>query len=659
MVVGAAGGEPIRPLLDEATRRFARGEAAQGEELVRRAWLKGEGTAEERVEAGVAYARVLWRVRNKPAAARKVLGAARALKANPARPWLELAELETASGRYSVACDAARAALPLAGNSNEKREARARFGEAMCAEVFETVLRGGLPATNSALLGRVREGLGLLEPVMQNEPGWRAPSRCQILLALLAGDGNAALRAWHSYFLLVPGEPSPRPHLENPRDLGDLVMENGKWNCRPVVFMEPEAILEKLLPDFTADSVEMRLKVVRALAGGRLFPEAATLAVNWGLKGDKTIDDIIIYGRWYDNLSRRVENEYRRHAQGKSYWHHVRIPGVLDWDLGKTSRVERLVQSELRRLWRERHPRPNAPPYPAEGSGVDLAISFGAVIRSVEAPDFFSFSHIIMTSDESIEQYGRTQSMHCVTLDSFICNGYGDWLMGFTGAALGGWASPPSGFAEVRVDYPLNIFEAFVDPDLYREYISERLPGLATEDEARARTNACGYFPGLALRLFVRGNERLLERLKAEGLSGVELRTAFLQERQRLLRPAHILAHEGRHVFDMSDKPGGYSGAELEFRAKCSEIVFAPDPLLIAGVGNIFSPNIGRKDNGHGSANTRIMKLLADWMKVHSAEIAALDESRPLLPQFDRLTDDQMRAAFRAMDPRGQAEAKR
>jgi hypothetical protein len=36
----------------------------------------------------------------------------------------------------------------------------------------------------------------------------------------------------------------------------------------------------------------------------------------------------------------------------------------------------------------------------------------------------------------------------------------------------------------------------------------------------------------------------------------------------------------------------------------------------VPGVGNIFLSNIGRQDNGHGITNTRIMKLLADWMKV-------------------------------------------
>lgn len=47
----------------------------------------------------------------------------------------------------------------------------------------------------------------------------------------------------------------------------------------------------------------------------------------------------------------------------------------------------------------------------------------------------------------------------------------------------------------------------------------------------------------------------------------------------------------------------------------------------------------------------RIMKGIVDWMKRHQTEIAGLDPNRPVLPQLDRLTDDQLRAIMRGMDP--------
>jgi hypothetical protein len=38
-------------------------------------------------------------------------------------------------------------------------------------------------------------------------------------------------------------------------------------------------------------------------------------------------------------------------------------------------------------------------------------------------------------------------------------------------------------------------------------------------------------------------------------------------------------------------------------------------------------------------------------MAAHSAEIHGFQASSPALPQLDKHTDDQLRAAFRSMDP--------
>ena len=88
--------------------------------------------------------------------------------------------------------------------------------------------------------------------------------------------------------------------------------------------------------------------------------------------------------------------------------------------------------------------------------------------------------------------------------------------------------------------------------------------------------------------------------------------------------------------------------SEKEFRAKLSEVAFAPEPRL--SVGSIFSSNIGNS-SGHGQANERIMRGVVEWMEEHGSEIDGLDPELPLLPQFDLLTDEQIRAAFRSMDP--------
>jgi len=641
----------IRLWLDEANQHLVRRDVKQYGQTLQRAW-QSEGNVEERVEAGVALARAHCRIDHDPVEARKMLAAAALLGAKPALPRIELAALETFEGDYAAACDAARSALSVSTTAQERREARTGFGQAVCNEILQTTVRSAIAGTPAETDARVREAVELLEPLIQDEPGWQEPSRCQVLLGLLAGNGPGALRAWKSYFFLLPRNATTRQQGELPRDFGDLILVDGQWTHRPLPFTEPGEVLERLLPAFTSGADDStRKKVVRALAGSRFYPEAAALAMRWNLTPDQTLRDIIIYGRWAENLSRLLAEEYRQHALGKDYRSHLRIPFILDVPVGQTS-LEKVIASESKRLWKQRHP---DTAFCADRFGLDLGLGFGAVMNHMEA-SVFSYGHSVLVSDQAVEQYGRKRVMKWVILDGQVCRGYGAWLWNAaanrSGRGVGGWANPPAEFVQTRNQESLHIWEALTAPELNRR-LKDRVKHWTAEDDKRAKSDPCGYLRGLSLRLMVRANERLLERLKNKGLRGVELRTLFLKERERLVNESNVVAHEGRHALDLSLEPAGLTGAELEFRAKCSQVVFAPDALLAVGVGNIFSPNINPEGGGHGLANARIMKGLVAWMEAHAREIPSLDPSSPMLPQFDRLTDEQIRAAFRSMDPWG------
>ncbi len=73
-----------------------------------------------------------------------------------------------------------------------------------------------------------------------------------------------------------------------------------------------------------------------------------------------------------------------------------------------------------------------------------------------------------------------------------------------------------------------------------------------------------------------------------------------------------------------------------------------PEPRI--SFGGIISPNIG-DDTPHGRANKKVMKNIVAWMDEHRDEIEGLDAERPLLPQFDLLTDEQIRELARSFDP--------
>ncbi len=108
-----------------------------------------------------------------------------------------------------------------------------------------------------------------------------------------------------------------------------------------------------------------------------------------------------------------------------------------------------------------------------------------------------------------------------------------------------------------------------------------------------------------------------------------------------------IFAHEGRHAIDAQFEKIG-DGAALEYRAKLSEIAFASVPRL--AFGGIINENIGNA-TPHGQANLKLMKGLVSYMDAHRREIPRLDPARPLLGQLDLLSDDQLRAAARSLDP--------
>ena len=143
---------------------------------------------------------------------------------------------------------------------------------------------------------------------------------------------------------------------------------------------------------------------------------------------------------------------------------------------------------------------------------------------------------------------------------------------------------------------------------------------------------------------------RLLSELRATGLEDSDLRLAFIAEIERIDLESSIIAHEGRHAIDArSSFSFMRRGAEKEFRAKLSEVAFSSAPFLALG-GGILSKNIG-DGSSHGDANERILKGVVEWMEEHGDTIDNLDSEIPLLPQLDRLTDEQLREAFRSMDP--------
>jgi hypothetical protein len=55
--------------------------------------------------------------------------------------------------------------------------------------------------------------------------------------------------------------------------------------------------------------------------------------------------------------------------------------------------------------------------------------------------------------------------------------------------------------------------------------------------------------------------------------------------------------------------------------------------------------------SAHGKADEKLLLAYAEWIRRHSAQIAGFDPKAPPLAQLDKLTDAQLRAVARGLDP--------
>jgi hypothetical protein len=86
----------------------------------------------------------------------------------------------------------------------------------------------------------------------------------------------------------------------------------------------------------------------------------------------------------------------------------------------------------------------------------------------------------------------------------------------------------------------------------------------------------------------------------------------------------------------------------LEYRAKLSELALAEYPRL--ALYQINSAAIGAGTD-HQKAKARILQAYRSWIEEHPAQVAGYDPALPALVQLDKLSDPQIRAVARALDP--------
>lgn len=259
--------------------------------------------------------------------------------------------------------------------------------------------------------------------------------------------------------------------------------------------------------------------------------------------------------------------------------------------------------------------------------------------------------HIVEEERRTIEQYGHRADFAFLSIDNIIANGFNSWLWDGR-SAIGGWAAPGPVIVQVRSAWtsgPLSALRLFTG-GAARQRLLARQSELAARDLAILQGTEVAYLPGLADRIQLQVADQVGARVRAAGGSGADLRRAFLAEYWRATFHQFMLIHEGRHALDRELVRGfaRLNDGNLEYRAKLSELALADYPRL--AFLNINDTSIGG-GSGHGRANERLLREYAAWISAHAAEVAGFDPGRPALVQIDKLTDDQIRAIARSLDP--------
>lgn len=559
-------------------------------------------TGENREKAIVAASTIDWRVFGDLASARARLSTTEA-GSGAFDPLIERSRLERVGAKDY---DAARTAATRALEAAENRSERSRALTAGAAATVDEAL-GQWRKNDRFDRARLEKAITDLRAVILAEGPLLQPALLLLRAALLAGDGQAALDGWRWYYR---------------KEQGDSETRLGK----------SAGTLLSLLPAWTGSSSAGDTRsIALALADSRMFEEAAILLPR-AKSGDARIDEIVAYASSVRRVEELTDRYYQQIAQGK----------------GDSRAFQKSFKSERDRLLAT-IARPGKKIRPDDAQK-ELMARFGTVGTTGNTGGVFDLhlGHTVLDEQREVEQYGKKARVGFALLDSMVSNGYGSWAMDGNGAH-GGWADATRMY-QVRPAYadgPIREWMLTTDPET-RARIGKEIDEDSARDLVRAAEKGIQEFPGLRKRLRRQYLDDVLSELQQSGLAGEKLRTAFINRVEHDRFESSIVAHEGRHSIDALHEKVR-STSDKEFRAKLSEVAFSPSPRF-ALVGGILSGPFGG-DSPHGIANEKLAEGLVRWMQVHKSEIAGLDSSLPLLPQLDRMSDEQIRTAAREMDP--------
>jgi len=573
----------------------------------------------DRASAGIVKAKMEWMLYQDNDKAMQTLSSVATIPEEKSRQLQLKARILKSQGNYAEAIHSAQLAMDEATSDLDKYGA-----ETMMAKYYLNSFTSSISAGKNFDRGtnEFKNAYDFMIKLAEPRQGDVEIANLLLGYALIAGDGEKAFDGWMSYYRLT--------------QLNQI---------HPSLLKNPEEFKTALLSmDSTSHQNEANKIIILGLAESG-FNHYARLYFDLhnksGQSNDHQINDILLYTSFLDDIKEKTEDYYLKTV----------TPGSFSEQELKDQYLQSMIAS-AQNLWKNISWDEETPPFSREAFTKESRKRFKAVFKMLMANGYFGLhmGHIVLDDTRTISQYDQNAVFNYVSIDHMVSNGYSGWFWDGR-AETGGWADDGESFLQVRSAYSHGPVRSWikVTDSVEIAKTQEFIENNWQKDDSLALDNPYSYLPALSKRLNYDSEKDILDSLRGTGLAGAQLRLSFINRIEELNQESSIYAHEGRHAID---KKNGYNkrSKELEFTAKLSEVYFSAKPKYAFTA--VLSPNIG-DDTSHGQANLKLIKGLVSWMKNHKDEIENFDEERPLLPQMDKLTDDQLRAAMRSMDPLG------
>ncbi len=599
----AAAAEPApTPTIQAAGGAYFQMHVGEAEQMLRAILADPKTSARDQASAGRGLARIQWLIDRQGDAALATLDKALATGADLCpTAGMEVRIL----GEMDQPERGAKRAAELVGDCPGAAQGDL-FAIARAKDELAWAAMAPDPASRRAALDHAHATLGGLSKLGDLAP---ATERLKLELALQTSDAHAALDAWRGFFWLTDRTAPTSFGLSD-----DAVAHTFKAALDAHPKITEEIALERLLIRGGFDDAAKRFDATRKLAARAANDPAY-----------KPVGAYFSFRTRFDAATLAFNRAYARgHGDEKAYAAEVKAIFADTAAQVGGGDPEKTLHDVFGLHWME-----------GQTGGVE-SVHMGHVVE--DAP-----YHVV--------QYGRQGQVRFISIDNMVSNGYQSWLWDGL-ASTGGWSENENDIVQIRASYtggPLQTLSTY-DPTVAKKRADDLKDAEARDREALKKPGAV-FLPALQIRLQDEARDQMTAAAKAEAAkTGQPYERIFLRMYWDAEVGHSIYIHEGRHALDHQEFKGEHAlpGAELEYRAKLSEIELATYPRM--PLDNIMSADIGG-DTAHGAADARIMTGLADWIVAHKGEVAGFDPAVPAAEQIDRLTDNQMRMIAKAMDP--------